>query len=63
MVVQIFTCNNKYYKGTFVNSYHEIHEVSNLQSVNKAEHIIDIVNGIITNNILFKYSHLHLELL
>lgn len=43
-----------YYHGTYVNSYHEIHEVSNLQGVNHADHIIDIVNEIVTNNILYK---------
>lgn len=54
MILQIVTCNNTYYKGTYVNSYHEIHEVNNLQGVNQSDHIIDIVNEIVTNNILFK---------
>lgn len=54
MIIQIVTCNNTYYKGTYVNSYHEIHEISNLRGVNQSVHIIDIVNEIITNNILFK---------
>lgn len=54
MIVQIVTCNNTYYKGTYVNSYHEIHEVNNLQGVNESNHIIDIINEIVANNILFK---------
>lgn len=57
MIIQIVTCNNTYYKDTYVNSYHEIHEISNLLGVNQSNHIIDIVNEIITNNILFKSNN------
>lgn len=57
MRIQVVTCNNTYYKGTYVNSYHEIHEITNLQSINDADHIISIVNDIVTNNILYKANN------
>lgn len=58
MRVQIVTCNNTYENGKYKESYHEIHEIDNLRSM---EHIVATVNSIISNNKLFKGANDTLE--
>lgn len=54
MRIQIVTCNTVMENGKYKDSYHEIHEIDNLRSV---EHVIATVNSIISNNKLFKDSN------
>lgn len=51
MRVQIITCNTKRENGKYKDSYHEIHEIDNLRSV---EHLIATIDSVISNNQLFK---------
>lgn len=58
MKVEIITCNSKYEKQECVGGYHEIHDISFLQS---AEHTIATIESVIKNNQLYGCNDCSLE--
>lgn len=58
MRIQIVTCNNKYMDGKYTESYHEIHEIDNLNGLN---HSISTIKNIIHDNLLYKPENCMLE--